>query len=104
MNKAERRTYYAQKFMHSDCVSVMNYYVKPSDEKIRVEQGIKRQMSDRNGKRYRVISGSSFHFTCAYVYLKEDKWILVVETYGNQYELELLPQEIDALCLQEETK
>lgn len=32
MNKAERRTYYVQKFMHSDCVSVMNYYVKPTRE------------------------------------------------------------------------
>lgn len=99
MNKEQRREYFAQRFIISDCASVMHYYATPSDTKISIEQGIKRQMLDRNGKRYRVLGGNSFHFTCAYVYPKDDTWILVVETTRNHYELELLPQEIDALCL-----
>ena len=99
MNKAERREYYVQKFMHSDCTSVMAYYAKPSDTKVAIEQNIKRQMLERNGKRYRILSGNHFTFTCAYAYPKDDTWILVVETVSNHYELELLPQEIDALCL-----
>lgn len=101
MNKAERREYYVQKFMHSDCVSVMNYYVKPSDTKVSIEQGIKRQMLARNGKRYRVLHGNKFNFTCAYACPKNDTWILVVETRGGHHELELLQQEIDSLCLRE---
>ena len=104
MNKEQRRAYFAKKFILSDCTSVMNYYVKPSDTKISIEQDIRRQMLDRNGKRYRVLSGNTFHFTCAYAYPKEDKWILVVETRGGHYELGLLQQEIDLLCLQEGQK
>ena len=99
MNKAERREYFAKKFMYSDCTSVMNYYAKPSDTKVAIEQNIKGQMFERNGKRYRILSGNTFYFTCAYVYPKDDTWILVVKTISNHYELELLPQEIDALCL-----
>lgn len=94
MNKAERREYFVQRFMDSDCTSVMNYYVKPSDKKVAIEQGIKEQMLARNGKHYRVLNGNSFYFTCAYVYPKDDAWILVVKTVSNHYELELLPQEV----------
>ena len=99
MNKEQRRAYFAKKYILSDCTSVMNYYAKPSDTKISIEQDIKGQMLDRNGKRYRVLSGNTFNFTCAYAYPKEDKWILVVETISNHRELELLPQEVDLLCL-----
>ena len=99
MNKEQRRAYFAKKFMHSDCTSVTNYYVKPSDTKVAIEQNIKSQMLARNGKRYRVLNGNTFHFTCAYVYPKDDAWILVIETVSNHRELELLPQEVDLLCL-----
>ena len=99
MNKAKRREYYVQKFMHSDCTSVMNYYAKPSNTKVSIEQDIKKQMLDRNGKHYRVLNGNTFYFTCAYVYPKDDVWVLVVKTASNHYELELLPQEVDLLCL-----
>ena len=94
MNKEQRRAYFAKKFMDSDCTSVMNYYVKPSDRKVAIEQNIKSQMLARNGKRYRVLNGNTFYFTCAYVYPKDDTWILVVKTVSNHYELELLPQEV----------
>ena len=94
MNKEQRRARYVQMFMDSDCTSVMNYYVKPSDRKVAIEQGIKKQMLARNGKHYRILGGSNFVFTCAYVYPKDDTWILVVETVSNHYELELLPQEV----------
>ena len=85
--------------MHSDCTSVMAYYVKPSDTKVSIEQDIKRQLLDRNGKRYRVLSGNTFYFTCAYAYAypKEDKWILVVETAGNHLEYDLTDEEIEAI-------
>lgn len=99
MNKAERREYYVHKFMYSDCTSVMAYYVKPSDTKVSIEQGIKRQMLDRNGKRYRVLSGNTFYFTCAYAYPKEDKWILVVETASNHLEYDLTAVEVQITCL-----
>lgn len=97
MNKKQRREYYVQRFVDSDCTSVMDYYVEPSDTKVAIEQKIKRQMLERNGKRYRILGGNTFHFTCAYVYPKEDKWILVVETYGNHHEFDLLPQEVDLI-------
>ena len=99
MNKEQRRAYFAKKFMDSDCTSVMNYYIKPSNKKIFIEQGIKEQMLARNGKRYRILGGNTFNFTCAYIYPKDDTWIMVVETSSNRYELELLPQEVDLLCL-----
>ena len=99
MNKGQRREYYVQRFIHSDCTSIMDYYVELSDTKVAIEQDIKSQMLERNGKRYRILGGSSFHFTCAYVYPKEDKWILVVETVSNHYEFDLTDKEVQTACL-----
>lgn len=99
MNKGQRREYYVQRFMHSDCTSVMNYYVKPSDTKVAIEQSIKSQMLERNGKCYRVLNGNAFYFTCAYVYLKDDAWILVVETPSNHLEYALTDEEVHLLYL-----
>ena len=104
MNKEQRRAYFAKKFILSDCTSIMDYYVRPSYKKVAIEQGVKKRMLARNGKRYRVLNGNTFCFTCAYVYPKDDTWILVVETAYNHRELELLPQEVDLLCLQEGQK
>ena len=99
MNKEQRRARYVQMFMDSDCTSVMNYYVKPSDRKVAIEQNIKSQMLARNGKRYRILGGSNFVFTCAYVYLKDDTWILVVETVSNHLEYDLTDEEVHLLYL-----
>ena len=99
MNKAERREYYVQKFIHAECMSVEHYYNKCSDTKISIEQSIKRQMLDRNGKRYRVLGGNSFRFICAYAYPKEDKWLLRVETHGATHEYELTEEEVKKACL-----
>lgn len=102
MNKEQRRTDYVQRFMDSDCTSVMNYYVKPSYKKVNIEQDIKKQVLARNGKRYRVLGGNVFCFTCAYVYPKDDTWILVVKTVSNHLEYDLTDKEVHLLCLQEE--
>lgn len=99
MNKEQRREYYVQRFVHSDCTSVMNYYVKPSDTKVTIEQNIKSQMLERNGKRYCILGGNKFRFTCAYVYPKDDTWILVVETSSNHLEYDLTDEEIHLLYL-----
>ena len=99
MNKAERREYFVQRFMHSDCTSVMNYYVKPSDKKVAIEQNIKSQMCERNGKCYCILGGNSFRFTCAYVYPKGDTWVLVVKTAINHSEYALTDKEVHLLCL-----
>lgn len=99
MTKAQKRAYYAQKFIHAECMSVEHYYNKCSDTKISIEQSIKRQMLDRNGKRYRILSGSAQYFVCAYAYPKEDKWILVVETPGKHLEYDLIDEEVHLLCL-----
>lgn len=99
MNKKQRREYYVQRFVHSDCTSVMNYYVKPSELKFAIEQSIKSKMLERNGKCYRILGGNSFNFTCAYVYPKNDTWILVVETVHNHLEYDLTDEEVHLLCL-----
>lgn len=99
MNKAEKREYFVQKFMRSDCTSVMNYYTKPSDTKVAIEQNIKRQMFERNGKRYHILSGNNFCFTCAYVYPKDNTWILVVKTISNHLEYDLTDEEVHLLYL-----
>lgn len=97
MTKAERRNCYIQKYINSECTSVEHYYKKCSDLKISIEQSIKRQMSNRNGKRYRVLGGSCYYFICAYVYPKNNTWLLVVETRSNSYKLELFPQELEEI-------
>ena len=99
MNKAERRKYYAQRFVCSDCTSVMNYYVKPSDTKVAIEQNIKSQVLERNGKRYRILGGNTFYFTCAYAYPKNGTWILVIETTSNHSEYGLTDEEVHLLYL-----
>ena len=99
MNKKQRRDYYVQRFMDSYCASIMDYYVKPSDTKVAIEQKIKSQMLERNGKRYRILGGTSFCFNCAYVYPKDDTWILVVKTASNHLEYDLTDEEVHLLCL-----
>ena len=99
MNKKQRREYYVQRFVHSDCTSVMNYYVKPSDTKVAIEQNIKRQMLERNGRRYRILGGSAFYFTCAYAYSKNGTWILVIKTASNHLEYDLTDEEVHLLSL-----
>ena len=99
MTKKQRRDYYVKRFVLRDCTSVMDFYVKPSDTKVAIEQNIKRQMLERNGKRYRIIGGSAFYFTCAYAYPKNDTWILVVETVSNHLEYDLTDEEVHLLCL-----
>ena len=99
MNKKQRREYYVQRFVHSDCTSVMNYYVKPSDTKVAIEQNIKRQMFERNGKCYCILCGNTFYFTCAYVYPKNGAWILVIKTAGNCLEYDLTDEEVHLLHL-----
>lgn len=99
MTKEQRREYYVQRFMNSDCTSVMNYYVKPSDTKVAIEQNIKSQMLERNGKCYCILSGNKFHFTCAYVYPKDATWILVIETVSNHLEYDLTDEEVHLLYL-----
>lgn len=99
MNKKQRREYYVQRFVHSDCTSVMNYYVKPSDTKVAIEQNIKRQMFERNGKCYCILCGNPFYFTCAYVYPKNGTWILVIKTAGSRLEYDLTDEEVHLLHL-----
>ena len=102
MNKKQRRDYYVQRFVDSHCTSIMDYYVKPSDSKVAIEQNIKSQMLEHNGKCYYILGGNPFHFTCAYVYPKDDTWILVVETAYNHLEYDLTDEEVHLLCLQKE--
>ena len=99
MTKTQKRVNYIQKFIYSDYTSVMNYYARPSYTKVTIEQSIKRQMLERNGKRYRVLGGNSSYFTCAYVYPKNDTWVLVIETSGKHLEYDLTYEEVDLLCL-----
>lgn len=99
MNKKQRRDYYVQRFVNSHCTSIMDYYVKPSDSKVAIEQNIKSQMLEHNGKCYCILGGNPFHFTCAYVYLKDDTWILVVETAHNHLEYDLTDEEVHLLYL-----
>ena len=99
MNKEQRRAYFAKKFMNSDYTSVTNYYIKPSNKKVATEQVIKEQMLARNGKRYRVLNGNTFYFTCAYAYPKDEAWILVVKTVSNHLEYDLTDEEVHLLYL-----
>lgn len=99
MNKKQRRDYYVQRFVDSHCASIMDYYVEPSESKVALEQNIKSQMLERNGKCYRILGGNPFHFTCAYVYPKDDTWILVVETVYSHLEYDLTDEEVYLLCL-----
>lgn len=99
MNKKQRRECYVQRFVCSDYTSIMDYYVKPSDLKVAIERNIKSQMLERNGKCYRILSANAFHFTCAYVYPKDDTWILVVKTPSNHLEYDLTDEEVHLLYL-----
>ena len=99
MNKKQRRDYYVQRFVDSHCASIMDYYVKPSDSKVAIEQNIKSQMLEHNGKCYCILGGNPFHFTCAYIYPKDDTWILVVETVHSHLEYDLTDEEVHLLYL-----
>ena len=84
MTKKERRDYYVQRYINSECRSVTEAYAKPSSIKKNIEAGILARMLARNGKRYRIVGYNCFNFVCAYVYSNNDTWILAVETPGKQ--------------------
>ena len=99
MNKKQRRECYVQRFVDSHCTSIMDYYVKLSDSKVAIEQNIKSQMLEHNGKRYCILGGNPFHFTCAYVYPKDDTWILVVEAAHNHLQYDLTDEDVHLVRL-----
>lgn len=83
MNKTEK--YYVNLYDRILCrgdhkhYGVQYFYIKPSQTKIDIELSILRKMFQENGYNYRVLSGSCYVFTCAYLVNDENDhlWLKV---------------------------
>ena len=105
MTKSERREYYIDRYRNSNCTTVTQFYKNPSERKIAIGYNIKDHLYKINGKRYRILGGNGFFFTCAYCYplgfnsAGKPFWYLRVETPGNTYDYELKESEIEEFGL-----
>lgn len=101
MTKAERRNWIYSRYKCAVCTSVESFYKTCSKDKLAAEHIIKSRMIDDKGKRYRIVSGNSFYFTCAYCFFNSDtdKWYLRYITTYSEIDYELTKEEVNELHL-----
>lgn len=88
LNKTTQKAQnWIKQYNDSCCYSVSNFYGSCSQEKLSIENDIKKKMTENNCHGYKVLSGNCFHFVCAYK--NNDNTILYVETIGNTWEIKL---------------
>lgn len=88
LNKTtERAKRWVNDYFNSTCYSVLDFYSRPSQNKIYSEQKIRARMSDDGFHDYRILGGNSSFYTCGYRTLDDKK--LVIETAYNTFEIEL---------------
>lgn len=86
---------YINSFANARYNSVYEAYVKPSENKIQIEETIKRCMDERNGYSYRVFSKNGFRFSCGYYFIKNGLQYLMVYTpsyWGIEIPLEMVDE------------
>ena len=101
MTKAERRNWIYNRYKRAVCASLESFYKSCSEAKLTAENIIKRRMLDDKGTRYRIVSGNSMRFTCAYCFFNSDtgKWYLRYITIYSVTDYELTREEVNELHL-----
>ena len=88
LNKeTQKGQHYIYMYNNASCISVTDFYSRPSYRKISIEKKIIEKMIDNKCYGYRVLGGNSSFFTCGYK--SEDDKKLYIETQCNTFEIEL---------------
>lgn len=74
-------------YFNSTCYSVLDFYSRPSQNKIYIEQRIRDNMNNDGYHDYRILGGNSSFYTCGYRTLDNKK--LIIETAYNTFVIEL---------------
>lgn len=82
--KAKRQI---EAYFNSTCSSVLDFYSRPSQNKIYSEQKIREHMADGGFYGYRILGGNTSFYTCGCRTLDDKK--LIIETAYNTFEIEL---------------
>ena len=77
-------------YNRAPALSIFGAYKHPSEEKIRVECAVLREMTQRNGWGYKVINHTCQHFTAGYLFTDPDTGVITlrVHTAQNAYEMD----------------
>lgn len=77
-------------YNRAPALSIFGAYKHPSEEKIRVERAVLREMTQRNGWGYKVINHTCQHFTAGYLFTNPDTGVITlrVHTAQNAYEMD----------------
>ena len=88
---SQRENYYKRLYATACCSSVVLYYKRCSEEKMRVEIGIVHEMIENGGYMYKILNGNPYFFTCAYKMPDKEsgKELLIVHTPRHRYKIEL---------------
>lgn len=78
-----------ERYNSAEHASVWSCYGKPSWNKVGAEREILDEMNANDGWGYRVTSYNTFHFSCAYKYMKDGMETLVYHTSANRWEIPL---------------
>lgn len=100
MTKEQTRNWRVREYIRSSYTSVTYFYKTCSGAKISAEESIKREMCNKEGTRYRVLTGNCFHFTAGYSLKIDGKWHLRYHTAWGYTDYPLTEGEINELYLQ----
>ena len=77
-------------YNRAPALSIFGAYKHPSEEKIRVERAVLREMTQRNGWGYKIINHTCRHFTAGYLFADPDTGVITlrVHTTQNAYEMD----------------
>lgn len=101
MTKAQKRNWIYNKYKQSPYHMITQFYKSGSHSKIAADNRIRHAMEQVGGKRYRIVSGNSIYFTCAYCFFNSDtgKWYLRYITAYSETDYELTEEEVNELHL-----
>ena len=77
-------------YNRAPALSIFGAYKHPSEEKIRAERAVLREMTQRNGWGYKVINHTCQNFTAGYLFTDTETGVITlrVHTAQNVYEMD----------------
>ena len=90
LNKTTKKAQdFIKRYNESDMYQLFDLYKSYSRDKWRADYFIKENMKNLDAWGYKIIGGNCSTFTAGFMYKKDNKEILRIETVSNSYDIEL---------------
>lgn len=76
-------------YNRAPALSIFGAYKHPSEEKIRTERAVLREMTQRNGWGYKVINHTCQHFTAGYLFTDPDTGVITLRVHAPRFTAEM---------------